>query len=283
MIKSEHTLASIESLYIYLNQGYTLKMHGSFRYPVYSGWKASTRQNHDLHLLYIRDGKGKYIMEDGDEIILEKGVFFMNTPGIMYRGEVEEEQPLEICGIRFGLYHLERHESKALVPFYCATVVQDYVHISYILTQLHNMFHSGKTPYKDIVCAAYLTELILNFLEGKNHKVHKTKESSLPIDQEITHIKELIDERANKVLRITDMARDKGISMRYLQKRFKLLYGITPKEYSMQITMDRAYTQISQGKLVKEVARDMGYSDMYAFSRQFKKHFGFSPSHTFKK
>lgn len=274
MIKSEHALKSLEKLMEKISRGCELQMHGSYRYPVYSGWKASMRYNKDLHILYIRGGKGAYIIEDGQSIALEKGVLFMNSPGMLYRGEVDTDTPLEICGIRFGLYDNKKHISHELKPFYCSTLLKETVQMDYRACQLHSIYHNMDKPYKHVLCSSYLNQMIWELGKGD-----KYIDNRIEIDDKINVIKGIIEKKAYEKFKIGDIANEVGISMRYLQKRFKVLYGITPKGYAMQIAMDRAYSKIAQGKMIKEVALEMGYSDMYAFSRQFKKYYGYSPSY----
>lgn len=65
----------------------------------------------------------------------------------------------------------------------------------------------------------------------------------------------------------------------YISKLFKEETGDSPINYLIKIRLDKA-TIILKSKLysIKEVAIMVGYNDVYHFSKQFKKHYGFSPS-----
>ena len=55
--------------------------------------------------------------------------------------------------------------------------------------------------------------------------------------------------------------------------------GISPHNYVIQKRMDIAKTYlIDKNKSIKEIAVDLGFADTYAFSKQFRKCVGLSPS-----
>lgn len=73
------------------------------------------------------------------------------------------------------------------------------------------------------------------------------------------------------------------ISKVYLHKLFVKKLGITPYRYITNARMNRAYILLKDEKSVGQVAQDVGYNDIYTFSRAYKKHFNESPKKTSKK
>jgi AraC-like DNA-binding protein len=78
---------------------------------------------------------------------------------------------------------------------------------------------------------------------------------------------------------ISQLARMFSISESKLKKDFKLLYGAPVYEYFQKIRMQAAKDKLlSGGHSVKEVAMELGYSNLSNFTIAFKKEFGLLPS-----
>ena len=78
---------------------------------------------------------------------------------------------------------------------------------------------------------------------------------------------------------ISQLARMVSISESKLKKDFKLLYGVPVYEYFQKIRMQAARDKLlSGGHSVKEVAMELGYSNLSNFTIAFKKEFGLLPS-----
>lgn len=70
------------------------------------------------------------------------------------------------------------------------------------------------------------------------------------------------------------------ISEIYLRKIFAQKKNTTPHRVLTEIRMKTAYSLAMEKRPIKEIAKAVGYSDIYQFSRAYKKHFGYPPSKT---
>ena len=78
---------------------------------------------------------------------------------------------------------------------------------------------------------------------------------------------------------ISQLARMVSISESKLKKDFKLIYGIPVYEYFQKVRMQAAKDKLLAGAhSVKEVAMELGYSNLSNFTIAFKKEFGLLPS-----
>jgi AraC-like DNA-binding protein len=77
--------------------------------------------------------------------------------------------------------------------------------------------------------------------------------------------------------RPVELARLCGVSLRTLQRHFKLQYRLTIREWIRAIRLQKAYTQLTSGDAVKRVSFDLAYKQVSHFSRDFKSYFGVSP------
>lgn len=79
---------------------------------------------------------------------------------------------------------------------------------------------------------------------------------------------------------IQQLARMAAISESKLKKDFKTMYGSPIYEYYQKARMQAAQDKLLTGKFsVKEVAMELGYSNLSNFTIAFKKEFGILPSH----
>lgn len=83
----------------------------------------------------------------------------------------------------------------------------------------------------------------------------------------------------NHKISITELEQLSSFSYRNLQRVFKAFYSETIGAYVTRLKVENAakilvYSQ----KEIKLIAEEVGYSDVFSFSKAFKKHFGISPS-----
>ncbi|HTL51354.1 MAG TPA: AraC family transcriptional regulator [Planctomycetota bacterium] len=75
-----------------------------------------------------------------------------------------------------------------------------------------------------------------------------------------------------------DLARLLTLSPDYFARVFRPSYGVSPKRWLVEQRIRRAAVQLTQSsRNVSEVARELGYPDLFLFSRQFKSVMGMSP------
>lgn len=80
-------------------------------------------------------------------------------------------------------------------------------------------------------------------------------------------------------LTINDIASRIGLDRRYLSALFKKKVGISPKKILVNYRMEIASMLLTtQNASVSLATYSVGYSDIFQFSKIFKKHFGISPS-----
>ncbi len=68
------------------------------------------------------------------------------------------------------------------------------------------------------------------------------------------------------------------VSAVYLRKVVKECYQKTPFHLLTELRMQKACELLLEKRPVKEIALAVGYSDIYQFSRAYKRYFGYSPS-----
>ena len=70
-----------------------------------------------------------------------------------------------------------------------------------------------------------------------------------------------------------------GISEVYLRKLFSEIYGVSPMAYVKNLNIKKAKEMLeSDFGSISDIAHSLGYSNIYDFSRDFKKQVGVSPT-----
>ncbi len=78
---------------------------------------------------------------------------------------------------------------------------------------------------------------------------------------------------------VEKIAQHLNLDRTYFSVIFKKKTGLSPKQYILSYRMNIAANLIIKKHItVSVVANSVGYSDLYTFSKMFKRHFGVSPS-----
>lgn len=99
-----------------------------------------------------------------------------------------------------------------------------------------------------------------------------------------TQVKKYIAENYSQPLSLENIAQSLNYSPSYLSIQFKQSIGYSPIDYLIQIRMEKAtILLIETNASLREIAANVGYHDVYYFSRLFKKRMGMSPAQFRKK
>ena len=123
------------------------------------------------------------------------------------------------------------------------------------------------------------TMAILSELYALAHELFAAEERLSATDMILKRAAQSMQEHyADPSLTIRSIAEQCFISEIYLRRLFAQKYNTTPFRYLTDIRMKRAFILTKEKRPIKEIALAVGYSDVYQFSRAYKKHFGVPPS-----
>lgn len=107
------------------------------------------------------------------------------------------------------------------------------------------------------------------------------REKYMPSDkhQKLLPAIEYISQNYNKNITNDTLASLLGVSTVYFRKLFATAMGVSPIAYAHQLRIKKAKEMLkSDYGTLSDLAQSLGYSSLYDFSRDFKKHTGISPS-----
>ncbi|MEM8507653.1 MAG: AraC family transcriptional regulator [Bacteroidota bacterium] len=140
---------------------------------------------------------------------------------------------------------------------------------------------SWKDKYRILFLESKILELLLLQLDQINTFSQTSTNSKTPpsIVEKMYHAKDIILQKLNAPLRISDLAKAVNTNECTLKKEFKNVFGTTVFGYIREINMERAKIMLlDQNLSVAHVADEVGYKYPQHFATAFKKKFGVSPS-----
>jgi len=89
----------------------------------------------------------------------------------------------------------------------------------------------------------------------------------------------LFPQTANALLSVESLADESGMSSRTFRRHFKKRMGVSPRAFVLSHRINRAkQLLIDTTQPIKQIATQLGYSDVYFFTRQFKEQTGIPPA-----
>jgi AraC family transcriptional regulator of arabinose operon len=236
-------------------------------------WKWSLREepleNYDL--FYIWDGSGE-VTVNKTSYPVGKGSCFLFRPGDNTSASHDKQYPLVLSYIHFKLM-----EQPELIP---ATYRQITNHTE-IETLLSRYVRARLSPLfgTEIEANLILKQLMIHLLRYEQLEFEVQPKISLVVHDRILEIANYMREHTSVWFSIEELANRAQLSPRYFSAKFKEIMGVNVQHYEIQGRIERAEFLLHYcGLTVSETADALGYKDVYFFSKQFKKHFGVTPS-----
>lgn len=137
--------------------------------------------------------------------------------------------------------------------------------------QLHQDLRT-RIPQQHIHIASHALQLIIDIHQRafaiNNHQSQQDF---------IHHACSILQSDLHLHIDLPDLAQNIQMSYASFRKRFTQAMGISPGQFRIQQRIEKAKHYVLQGIAIAKIADMLGYADCYCFSKQFKKHSGFSP------
>ena len=225
----------------------------------------------DVYILhYVTQGHGVY-----NDQAFDKNCGYLVVPGewehvratseegyeaywILFRGSTTRDL-LHLCGLphRNCVFPFNKTEE-------CSKIIKE---------ALDHAETENKYEETSLLTAAFFKIMAIHL-----HGCEQTQDSSPQIAQ---RMKAYLDENYHASISIEEFAIRSGITRNYLYTLFRKEYGVSPKEYLMDLRIEKAKLLLSdraQHRTVSDVAYAVGFNDPLYFSKVFKSRTGKSPS-----
>lgn len=88
-----------------------------------------------------------------------------------------------------------------------------------------------------------------------------------------------VRENPGEIFSVDALADRAGFSPDHFTRLFAQIVGQTPKEFCIRVRLQRAQSLLAESNLsIEQIAANLGYADVFFFSRQFKQQIGLPPT-----
>ncbi|MBM7564014.1 AraC family transcriptional regulator [Paenibacillus sacheonensis] len=248
---------------------------GKYRCEPTWSWKPNPFADYDMW--YAVSGQGRMLLNGVDHAI-GPGFCYVFQPGDRVAATHNPERPLVVffCHFDRSPYGSGDVPAAALPLPRTPVTIRDTAGIESLLSRLIELSHL-RSP-DDAAEIDLLIKLIL---------VKWVRETDRGADaghayyqkQIVVKVQEAIRFRLSESADYEALAASAGSSPRSVSRLMKTHTGLTLKETITKLRMERAVHLLNETTMtVTEVSAAIGYSDIYTFSKLFKRHYGISPT-----
>ncbi len=170
--------------------------------------------------------------------------------------------------------HCDRSGDFPVINFYCRNKLCDTVERVYI---------GNPEPYiaehKRMTKLSLFEEnraLLMSIFYGMLHRIRSTSKTDAVLKPAIQYIETCFTDRSIRNARLAWLC---GVSEVYFRTLFPERSGITPRQYIIDVRINRARQLLCEGKLrMSEISEACGFTDPYHFYHMFKQKTGITPS-----
>lgn len=243
--------------------------------------------DHDfIELAYILSGKGKYLVDD-KEYDVEAGDLVICNPGVKHTHIVSNHKEPTIEFISgFTDFHFKNMPPNSLILNDGSCIL----HTTSELRQELNMHcyamiaeREGSKAGRYIMFKTHLMQMLLLVMreqvDAENSLQAGCNFESYNKNYAVNRIINYLNENYDKKISLEQIAHNMYLSPVYISKIFKEETGESPINYLIKIRLEKAKEILNNNESgsIKSIANQVGYDDVYHFSKLFKKYYGISP------
>ena len=145
------------------------------------------------------------------------------------------------------------------------------------MKQLQDIVKNGYPQISlDTMCTSIIAEL---YGQLKVLSVSPSTEANYRGQQVYNDIVDYITTNIHMNLKVQDIAKNFGYNPKYLSHLFFELYGVPLKQFILDRKIETANFMLTDDdKPIKEIASDLGFSDVHNFTRAYKRRTGITPT-----
>jgi AraC-like DNA-binding protein len=225
------------------------------------------RRFHEYAIVYLSDGQGEFESRQSGRMVFGAGTALLLFPEVWHR-----YRPLREIGWReyWVTFHgdvadrLQQHGFIKPETPVLDTGLDDGIIRSFqaILDRLR----SETVGFQQLIAADTLS-IIAAILAAERNRCADSHTCEL-----VRRAKAAIEEHSDDLPVIENLAGSLGVSAGHLRRIFKQHTGLSPYQYHLQLKIGRAKLMLRESDMpIKHIARQLGFRNVYHFSKLFKK------------
>jgi AraC-like DNA-binding protein len=238
---------------------------------VSNNWRWTTKMPDYFNLWVALDGQGE-LNTLGKTYQIHPGTAFVFSPHQEVSAEKSSDQPVRNFACRF----FQPRDTAQTMQDYASRLMGIQARDLALTKALCRAAIQSKN-YDDELSKQQTNGLCYQLLARIWRDAHMPQHSDP--DMAILRLIERLREQPSERLNLEEMAAATKLSLPQFNRRFMALTGESPVNFSIRQRIVHAKHYLSGSSLqISEIANILGYTDIYFFSRQFKKDTGMSPS-----
>lgn len=215
-------------------------------------------------LILNEEGEELYHFKDRD-VTVTPGTLLFIPKGEAYTIDMEDKVNVSLC------INFECVEKSGLSPFKIS--FDNPSRLRALFTDAELLWKSKKIGYNSN-CLSILHKIIAYAQRQEFGGLHPKNLEKIKTATEYLNV-----HFADADFKISKLYELSNVSPKYFGTLFKEQFGVSPKEYAIQLKIERAKELLSTEKLsVSEIGSELGFADLYHFSRVFKQVTSYSPT-----
>lgn len=231
----------------------------------------SVRNYYLIH--YVLSGKGTLYFDD-KAFHIEAGQAFLIEPGYVTAYEADKDNPWEYIWINFDGEYVKNLLETAEISQFNPVFPKEYnMHLNSIFTNLCCLLKEGTID--ELYVLGSLLQVFSTIANLPEHLQQRYPRRTVYVKRATDYI----DNNFHLPLTVENVAKLLRLDRKYFCSIFKEETGISPIQYIQNRRVKRACCLLRDTMhSVSEIARSVGYEDLFTFSRMFRQQTGLSPS-----
>ena len=251
-----------------------LRVMGAGMERVAGDYRVARPGFHCFGLEFVAAGRGRLVL-GSTRHLLQPGTVFLYGPGVPHEIVTDAHDKMTKYFVDFSGTGARRLLKDTGLTRRRCIHTRDPVETRELFDALLRNGRSN-SPQAGEICALLLRALILQTTEAPVAE----KEANSPAHERYLYVRNLIDQHAQQVSSLGELAKSANLDPAYLCRLFRRFEGRSPNQALLDLKLRHAAALLREpGAMVKNVARDCGFSDPYHFSRLFKLRHGLAPRH----
>ncbi len=237
-------------------------------------WAINEIVNRRYYILgFAASGKAQY--ECGDQrFSVGKGHLLFFPRGMPHSGASDPKAPWSFYSTAFELQFPGEMQASAFGSLPNHAVTKNQLEVTSLFSELERLW-IAREPGFLLRCRSVLFQLLHVYVRCSTGPV-----TSVPHARRILPIVRLLQENLAESYTVEELAEQADLSPSRFRVLFKQLSGHPVVRYQNWLRVNKAKDLLLSGEYsVTEAARQVGFDDVYYFSRLFKKLTGFNPSY----
>lgn len=225
-------------------------------------------------VVYLVNGEGEFDSKASGSCHLKKGDAFLVFPGVWHRYRPITAVGWEVYWVHFQGEDAQRMQERGFIspedPVLNVglddAVLDPFIH-------LLDWLRTEPAGFQQMIAAATM-QIVAAMLGAARNQA-----AGSHIHEQVRRAKAMLEEEVGGLPLMEGIAAKLNMSRAHFFRIFKEQTGLSPYQYHLELKLNRARQMLRNSDLpVKQIARLLGFSNVYHFSKFFKNKTGMSPT-----